>query len=107
MPSRLDTEPAERHTLRAALKRTEIQSSRPLAWRRQVRNESVNGRKMSRSIVEPARTPTLEPQASPPRMGYAWYVVLVLMTCYTLSFIDRQILSLLVTPIKRDLAISD
>lgn len=39
--------------------------------------------------------------------GYAWYVVLVLMVCYTLSFIDRQILSLLVGPIKQDLGVSD
>jgi len=38
---------------------------------------------------------------------YAWYVVTVLMLCYTLSFIDRQILSLLVGPIKTDLGISD
>src|ERR1700730_16906577 len=38
---------------------------------------------------------------------YSWYVVAVLMLCYTLSFIDRQILSLLVTPIKTDLGISD
>ena len=29
------------------------------------------------------------------------------MLCYTLSFVDRQILSLLVAPIKRDLSISD
>jgi hypothetical protein len=27
-------------------------------------------------------------------LRYAWYVVFVLMVCYTLSFIDRQILSL-------------
>ncbi len=40
-------------------------------------------------------------------LGYAWYVVIVLMVCLTLSFIDRQILSLLVSPIKRDLGISD
>ncbi len=38
---------------------------------------------------------------------YAWYVVVVLMGCYTLSFIDRQILSLLVAPMKADLGISD
>jgi len=38
---------------------------------------------------------------------YAWYIVIVLMVCYTLSFIDRQILSLLVGPIRRDLSISD
>ena len=39
--------------------------------------------------------------------GHAWYVVIVLMSCYTLSFVDRQILSLLVGPIKQDLGISD
>jgi len=38
---------------------------------------------------------------------YAWYVVFVLMLAYTLSFIDRQILSLLVQPIKAELQISD
>ena len=38
---------------------------------------------------------------------YSWYVVFVLMACYTLSFIDRQILSLLVGPIKADLGVSD
>jgi MFS family permease len=42
-----------------------------------------------------------------PSLRYASYVLLVLMICYTLSFIDRQILSLLVGPIKRDLGISD
>ena len=38
---------------------------------------------------------------------YAWYVVAVLMLAYTLSFIDRQILSLMVGPIRSDLGISD
>jgi MFS family permease len=42
-----------------------------------------------------------------PVSRYAWYVVIVLMLCYTLSFIDRQILSLLVAPIKNDLGITD
>lgn len=36
-----------------------------------------------------------------------WYMVLVLTVCYTLSFVDRQILSLLVGPMKADLGISD
>jgi MFS family permease len=44
---------------------------------------------------------------SEPDLGYAAYVLFVLMVCYTLSFVDRQILSLLVAPIKRDLGISD
>jgi MFS family permease len=38
---------------------------------------------------------------------YEWYVVCVLAACYTLSFVDRQILSLLVGPVKHDLGISD
>ena len=43
-----------------------------------------------------------------PRGGpYAWYVVGVLLLAYTLSFIDRMILSLLVGPIRADLGISD
>ncbi|MDX2033748.1 MAG: MFS transporter [Blastocatellia bacterium] len=40
-------------------------------------------------------------------LRYAWYVAIVLMACNTLSFIDRQILGLLVTPIKLELGISD
>ena len=39
--------------------------------------------------------------------AYSWYVVFVLMGCYMLSFVNRQILSLLVAPIKYDLAITD
>jgi MFS family permease len=42
-----------------------------------------------------------------PNLGYAWYVVIVLMLIYTISFIDRQIMAFLVGPIKRDLGISD
>lgn len=40
-------------------------------------------------------------------LNYAWYVALVLMMCNTLSFVDRQILGLLVVPIQRELAITD
>jgi MFS family permease len=42
-----------------------------------------------------------------PPIGYAWYVVGVLMIIYVLSFIDRQIMSLIVEPMKRDLEVSD
>jgi MFS family permease len=38
---------------------------------------------------------------------YAWYVVLVLTGMYMISYVDRQILSLLVPSIKRDLGVSD
>jgi MFS family permease len=51
--------------------------------------------------------PDTLPARQPTSLRYAWYVVVVLMLCYTLSFVDRQILSLMVGPIKRDLAISD
>lgn len=42
-----------------------------------------------------------------PSPGYAWYVVGVLMIVYVLSFIDRQILSMIVDPIKKDLNVND
>ena len=40
-------------------------------------------------------------------MAYPWFVVGVLMVAYVFSFVDRQILNLLVAPIRRDLGISD
>jgi hypothetical protein len=51
-----------------------------------------------------AVTPGEEPY--PPPL-YAWYVVGVLTLAYVFSFIDRQILNLLVGPIERDLGIND
>ncbi len=48
--------------------------------------------------------PPSQPEYS---LGYAWYVVIILMIAYTLSFIDRQILALLVGPIRADLSIND
>ena len=40
-------------------------------------------------------------------MVYPWLVVAILMIAYVFSFVDRQILNLLVGPIRRDLDISD
>jgi MFS family permease len=37
----------------------------------------------------------------------AWYAVIVLMLVYIISFIDRQVISLFVEPLKRDLILSD
>jgi MFS family permease len=51
--------------------------------------------------------PITEAKTTESSPKYAWYVVFVLMVCYTLSFIDRQILGMLVDPIKRDFEISD
>ncbi len=42
-----------------------------------------------------------------PAPGYAWYVVVILTIAYIFSFLDRQILSLLVEPIRADLGITD
>lgn len=47
------------------------------------------------------------PAGALPRAGYAWYMVALLLLAYMLSFIDRQIIALLVDPIRRDLAITD
>ena len=48
--------------------------------------------------------------AAPPRpraSAYAWYALFVLVIVYIVNFIDRQILSILVGDIKRDLGVSD
>jgi MFS family permease len=56
-------------------------------------------------VIPPAdRAPAGTPQRS---LRYAWYVVGVLTLIYTFSFIDRQIFSLLVGPLRRDLRIGD
>src|SRR5690242_18912557 len=45
--------------------------------------------------------------AAPPSLKYAWYVVCVLALANVSSFVDRQILALLVGPIKRDMHLTD
>ena len=55
-------------------------------------------------------SPALDTSPRPtgwPNPTLAWFAVAVLMVAYTSSFIDRQILTLLVDPIRRDLTISD
>lgn len=47
------------------------------------------------------------PDASGPTPLYAWYVLSVLIVAYTVSFIDRQILTLMVGPIRETLHITD
>ena len=57
---------------------------------------------------EPPLGAAVTPEAIPwPSPTYAWYVVAVLTLAYTCSFIDRQILTLLIEPIRRDLDIND
>jgi len=40
-------------------------------------------------------------------IGYAWFITVVLMLCYTFSMLDREIISLLVEPIKAAFNITD
>lgn len=57
-----------------------------------------------------AQPELLPVQVEPPSSRsalYIWYVVGVLMVAYVFSFIDRQIFSMVVGPLRRDLNISD
>ena len=42
-----------------------------------------------------------------PKPAYAWYVVVLMMCFYVLSFIDRQIIAVMIDPIKADLDLTD
>jgi MFS family permease len=42
-----------------------------------------------------------------PTLRYAWYAVAVLLVVYSIAFVDRIILNLLVQPIRADLGLSD
>jgi len=54
-----------------------------------------------------ANMPDSATKAQPNGGPYAWYVIAVLILAYTFSFIDRQILTLMVGPIRATLGISD
>lgn len=47
------------------------------------------------------------PERPYPKPAYAWYVLALLTLVYVFSFIDRQILNLLVGPVRRDLHLTD
>ena len=55
----------------------------------------------------PEQVATEIPPAASERSSYQWYVVIICMVAYILSFVDRQILSLMIEPIKADLMLSD
>jgi len=57
-------------------------------------------------VLDSQERPSPVEESYPPA-GYAWYVVGVLTVAYIFAFIDRQILNLLVGPIRRDLHIND
>src|SRR5215470_20139442 len=58
----------------------------------------------AKPLAVPLRASAVDDYPSPAR---AWYTVIILMLAYILSFVDRQILNLLVAPVRRDLHISD
>src|SRR3989440_12482922 len=61
-----------------------------------------------RSTSGNVRSPlAADDDAGYPRRSYAWTVVAILVGTAILSYTDRQVLSLLVDPIRRDLLIRD
>ncbi len=60
-----------------------------------------------RNPPTPPTPPSGDTSEPYPPSALAWYVVIVLMLIYMVSFLDRQILGLLVKPMKDDLGIND
>jgi len=54
--------------------------------------------------VSPPQAGTSSRQPSP---AYAWFTVVLCLMAYVLSFVDRQIIALLIEPIRADLGLSD
>ncbi len=89
------------------------------AWRRVSQGRShwhSGGVRFAQTIAEarpidpasgPQTPPTVESRTSKRWLIYPWYVVVILMLAQVVSFIDRQVITLLVQPIRADLAISD
>jgi MFS family permease len=61
---------------------------------------------MDKTVPTPA-PPAIQAAAEWPSPTRAWMTVFVLMAAYALAFVDRQILTLLVEPVQRDLKITD
>jgi MFS family permease len=60
------------------------------------------------TAMSDSTAPAAAAQDTPyPNERYAWYVTTLLLIAYILSFIDRQIMSLLIEPIKADLDLTD
>ncbi len=58
------------------------------------------------TVADPVKS-TNPAEAPWPAPAYSWYVVIVLILAYIVSFVDRQIMTLLVEPIRNDLGLSD
>lgn len=72
----------------------------------------VEGNNFEQASAKPtdhdqSTTPLNTQMQQPDTPRYQWYVVVICMLAYILSFVDRQILSLMIEPIKQDLMLSD
>lgn len=60
------------------------------------------------ALVEPGEQAAPLPEDTEPApTAAAWYLIFVLTLAYTASFVDRQVLNLLVAPLKADFGLSD
>jgi MFS family permease len=59
------------------------------------------------SSVPQAAVPVAPPRSDTATVAGGWFVVALLMLAYVFSFMDRQVLSVLVGPVRKDLGISD
>lgn len=57
------------------------------------------------AIHKPAATIPIDNEPAP--SAAAWYLIFILTLAYTVSFIDRQVLNLLVAPLKADFGLTD
>ena len=53
------------------------------------------------------KTASFDEQDDGGSLAYPWYIVSLCMLAYIFSFIDRQVITLLIEPIRADLQISD
>jgi MFS family permease len=59
-------------------------------------------------LIQARMTPSQTPSPSTQQSGfYAWYVLALLSLTYVFNFIDRQILAMLMEPIKKEFGVSD
>ena len=59
-------------------------------------------------MATPESSAGAEPREPPwPNQAYAWYVVSILFICSIFSFLDRQVIALMVDDIKLDLGLND
>lgn len=69
---------------------------------------SVSGTPAPPSVSTPPSEPPSAPPSTPwPSAAKGWWAVAILSLAYTLSFIDRTIISLVIEPIKADLNLTD